>query len=88
VGDMMDGGGNGHVRWSEWRIRSASINGAPQNRKPPVTRRDHGWHKKSFEDFAGGFSSSRLAALHGAGSHTGHSIQNVARPFGMRRIGS
>ena len=39
VGDMMDGGGNGHVRWSEWRNRSASINGAPQNRKPPMSRR-------------------------------------------------
>jgi len=22
----------------------------------------HGWHKKSFEDFAGGFSGLRLAA--------------------------
>jgi hypothetical protein len=39
VGDMMDGGGNGHVRWSECRIRSASINGAPQNCKPPIGRR-------------------------------------------------
>jgi hypothetical protein len=49
---------------------------------------DHGWHKKSFEDFAGEFSGLRLAALRGAGSRAGHSIQHVARPFGMRRIGS
>jgi hypothetical protein len=35
----MNGGGNGHVRLSEYRIRSASINGAPQNFKPPVSRR-------------------------------------------------
>ncbi len=39
VGDMMDGGGNSHVRWSGWRNSPASINGAPQNRKPPVSRR-------------------------------------------------
>src|ERR1700730_8637379 len=39
VSDMMNGGGNGHVRWSECRDRSASINGAPQNCKPPVNRR-------------------------------------------------